>query len=107
MDNLDREIRAAIAARCLLEFVYEGHSRIVEPHDYGLQHGVAKLLAYQRGGTSRSGRLPSWRLFLVSKMSDPSPTRNPFAGAREVPGEHMQWDRLYASVSKRPVRGLV
>jgi hypothetical protein len=101
---MDKEIRAAIANRRLLKFMYDGCLRIVEPHDYGIHKGVAKLFCYQVGGQSRSGKLPEWRLFALSKMSDPDPTNQPFAGPRAVSGAHLVWDELFASVSRPPFR---
>lgn len=50
---MEGKIIAAIAAKKVLSFTYRGLSRIVEPHVYGIQDGVAQLLGYQiRGGSS-------------------------------------------------------
>jgi hypothetical protein len=84
--------------------MYGGYPRIVEPHDYGIQKDVVKLFGYQIGGESRSGKLPEWRLFVLSKISDPDATNEPFAGPRPVSGDHLVWDELFASVSRAPFR---
>ena len=104
---MDREIRAAISGRHLLRFRYGDCLRIAEPHDYGVQRGVVKLFAYQVGGESKSGKLPEWRMFIVSKMrplgpDDPSPATQSFPGSRPVAGGHNEWDELFASVSRKP-----
>ena len=101
---MDKEIRAAIANRRLLKFMYDGCFRIVEPHDYGILNGVVTLFCYQVEGQSRRGRLPDWRLFVLSKMSDADPTNEPFAGLRPVFGDHLVWDEIFASVSRPPFR---
>ena len=101
MDELDRLIRDAIARRRKLRFRYDGHQRIVEPHDYGRQKGVRKVFCYQTGGTS-TGALPDWRMFFVGKISNAETTDESFPGSRPVNGRHQKWDQLYASVS-RPI----
>ncbi|MGI9039773.1 MAG: hypothetical protein ACR2HK_01475 [Gemmatimonadales bacterium] len=61
-------VRAVISHQ-VVEFEYHGHHRIVEPHLVGIhQAGEAMLLAYQTGGTSRSGELPGWRTFIVAEI---------------------------------------
>jgi hypothetical protein len=99
---MDKEIREAIVRRRKLKFMYDGKPRLVEPHDYGIHAGVIKLLAFQVGGES-SGKLPGWRTFIVSKMSGPGPTGEQFSGPRPVTGPHMEWDELFASVSRTDI----
>ena len=41
----------------MLEFVYSGRTRIVEPHVAGIKGGRQGMLAYQTGGQSSSGKL--------------------------------------------------
>src|SRR5688572_5780311 len=55
---LDEHLRFAIANRRLIGLKYSGSVRVVEPHDYGVQKGVPRLLGYQQSTVS-SG----WRLF--------------------------------------------
>jgi len=63
---MNQIIRDAIHNRSVLKFTYHGHPRIVETHAYGLslaEHEVIRC--YQTGGTSRSGKVPDWRLMRV------------------------------------------
>src|SRR5205807_10153600 len=79
----------------LLRFVFGGQKRIVEPHDYGIQKGLIRLLAYQTGGQSNTGRLPAWRLMEVAKMSEIEMLDETFSGSRgESSQQHREWDQL-------------
>ncbi|HWX54872.1 MAG TPA: WYL domain-containing protein [Verrucomicrobiae bacterium] len=91
----------AIHRRRLIRFLFDGKERTAEPHDYGVQNGVTRLLAYQTGGQS-SGRLPGWRWFDVTRTSNLSLLDQPFPGNRPSPtGKHHQWDTVFARVSQR------
>ena len=91
----------AIAQRELISFVYQGKLRIAEPHDYGVQNGVERLLCFQVGGDSNSGRLPSWRLIDVPEMGNIKLTNRKFPGNRPAPsGQHHRWDVLFDRVSE-------
>jgi hypothetical protein len=89
----------AINTRHQASFVYQGKLRIVEPHDYGVQNHQARLLSYQIGGQSGSGRLPNWRMFDVNKMSDFKLLEKTFPGNRPAKQQY-QWDTLYARVGE-------
>src|SRR5580765_8158239 len=92
-------ILRAIRYRHLIRLRYGGKDRIVEPHDYGIQNGVVRLLAYEVGGTS-TGRLPNWRWFDINQMSDLQLLDEGFAGGRSVPsGKHHTWDQLFLRVA--------
>ena len=52
--ELDQRLRSAIRNKQLLEFNYHGNDRVVEPHDYGIQNGIVRLLCWQVGGRSRT-----------------------------------------------------
>src|SRR5882724_955501 len=85
----------AINTRHQISFTYQGKPRVVEPHDYGMQNGRARLLSYQTGGKSGSGRLPDWRWFDVAKMSDFKVLEKTFPGNRPAPsGKHHEWDTV-------------
>lgn len=57
-------IGTGIRDRWRLEFVYEGHPRVMDPHSYGvLSTGPLALSGYQVRGSSRSGPVPDWRTF--------------------------------------------
>ena len=42
-------LQAAIKQKRLVELIYKEKVRILEPHDYGVHKGSAKLLGYQVG----------------------------------------------------------
>lgn len=101
--EVDALIRQAIYERRLLQLVFNGQPRVVEPHDYGVIKGDAKLLAYQVGGVSSSGDLPDWRFFRVAKMENLEILDTRFAGAREPEGGgHHDWDELFMRVEDPP-----
>jgi len=102
--EVDALIRQAIYERRLLQLVFNGHPRVVEPHDYGIIKGDTKLLAYQIGGASSSGGLPEWRFFSVSKMEDLEILDTRFAGPREDDGGHHDWNELFMRVEAPPQR---
>jgi hypothetical protein len=106
MADNDALIRQAIAERHLIRFEFDGLVRIAEPHDYGMRKDVRQLLAYQLGGKSKSGRLPSWRWFTVSRMSALEILPETFAGGRATPsGKHSDWERLFVRVEgAKPAR---
>jgi hypothetical protein len=66
-ERLDQILRRAIAEKRLIRFEYKGKERIVEPHDYGIEKRIARLLSWQVGGQS-DGRIPEWRWFDVGDM---------------------------------------
>ena len=98
LPDLDAKIRAAIDQKRLVELVYGNKRRVVEPHDYGIQKGKVKLLAYQVGGSS-TGRLPNWRWLEVDAISELRLLDRTFPGGRPSPsGKHHKWDQLFARV---------
>lgn len=101
--EVDRLLREAIAGRRVIRFVLDGLVRVAEPHDYGTLKEVARVLVYQVGGKSHSGRLPDWRLVTVDKMSQLEVLERTFAGPRASPtGRRHHWERLFASVAREP-----
>jgi hypothetical protein len=96
--NLDEVLRLAIEHKRLLRLRYRDKDRIVEPHDYGIQNGSTKLLAYQIGGSS-SGRLPNWRWLETDLISNVDLLNQTFPGGRPTPsGQHHKWDKLFIRV---------
>jgi len=84
----------------VIEFVYEGVPRVVEPHVYGQKDGTEQLLAYQVQGESSSNGLPEWRRFNISKMSNLALTNRHFTGRRPtLSGEHAPFDDYFIVVS--------
>jgi len=101
--EIDELLRIAIEHRRIVRLRYRNNNRIVEPHDYGIQNGRLRLLAYQIGGSS-SGPLPNWRWMDVDQISDLQVLDRTFEGGRQTPsGKHHKWDRLYSRV--RPADG--
>jgi hypothetical protein len=96
----DALIRSAIAERRLLQITYDEGLRLAEPHDYGVLRGTEEVFCWQREGASGEG----WRHFFTSKISAVSLTDNRFRGGRPVSGRHIEWDELYASVSRKPFK---
>ena len=91
-------LRQAIHEKRLVRFVYQGKTRIAEPHDYGVMKGVDRLFCYQLRGES-SGPLPNWRLVDLLKISKLELLNQTFAGSREAEYEkHFNWDKIYARV---------
>lgn len=96
--DIDLLIRQAIEQRLLLWLRYKGRERIVEPHDYGIHNGLAKLLAYQIGGSS-SQKLPNWRWIETGLISDIRLLPETFPGGRPAPsGKHHRWEKLFLRV---------
>jgi WYL domain len=97
--DIDMLLRAAISQRRQIRFWYRGKERIAEPHDYGIQNGAVRLLAFQIGGESGSGHLPAWRLIDVSGVTGLEILDRTFAGNRPAPsGKHHNWDQLWLRV---------
>jgi predicted DNA-binding transcriptional regulator YafY len=96
--ELHQLIYSAIQNKRLIRFGYENKERIVEPHDYGIQKNIARLLSWQLGGQS-SGHIPGWRWFDVAKMHDLEILDRSFAGNREASSKHHQWDEIFIRVA--------
>lgn len=65
---MNREIIEAIENLNVIEFYYEGESRIVQPYCYGVSKaGNDVLRAFQIDGYSSSNKM-WWRLYTVKKM---------------------------------------
>jgi hypothetical protein len=93
-------IRFAIANRRLAEVRYGGSTRLIEPHDYGVQSGRERLLVFQRRGPARPGHKPiGWRLLEVPKIEAFTILDGTFAGSRvRSQGTHYDWEVVYARV---------
>ncbi len=96
--EIDELLRVAIQEKRLVQLIYRHRPRIVEPHDYGIQKGSIKMLAYQVGDPS-SGPLPNWRWMEVELISEIRLLNRTFPGGRPSPsGKHHQWDQLFVRV---------
>lgn len=99
--SVDEQLRFAIANARLIQLSYNGRDRVVEPHDYGLQKGTKRLLAYQvrRTGDASERGVTGWRLLDVSKIDRCSVMEESFGGSRGTSHEHHYvWDTVYARV---------
>ena len=91
----------AISGKRLINFSYKNKQRMAEPHDYGIQNGIRRLLCYQVGGQTNTGRLPSWRLVDVDAMKDLQISDRIFAGNRAPEsGKHHSWEVIFARVGE-------
>lgn len=68
---MNKMICSAISTRSVVNFDYDGGSRIVEPHCHGTSTAGKELLrGFQTAGASESGESYGWKLFDVAKISD-------------------------------------
>jgi hypothetical protein len=99
VDTIDERLRLAITRKCLVKLSYNGSHRVVEPHDYGVQKGAARLLAYQQKAFGPKKSETGWRLFDVAKIEELAVLDTPFKGSRGTSHQqHHSWDILYARV---------
>jgi len=80
---MDADIAKAIHHKLVLEFEYNEHLRVVEPHAYGLSmtnHEVIR--GYQVKGTTDAGSVPQWHLFEVKQITKLKVTDRHFGGMR-------------------------
>ena len=98
--SVDVRIREAIGGKNLLQLRYKNQTRVVEPHDFGVRHGVEWLLAYQLNSTGSTGsHAVGWRLFDVGKIAALSVLEAKFEGSRrDSSHNHYAWDVLHARV---------
>ena len=102
--SIDEQLRFAIAHKRLIQVTYDGHVRVLEPHDYGIQKKATRLLAYQvRGGSAHAntgGR--GWKLLNISKIEACSVLDDRFPGSRASNQQHLVWDQVFARVDEIP-----
>jgi hypothetical protein len=90
------DIEVAIEDRHLLQFRYDGFTRLVEPYAFGVSNrGRYTLRAYQVEGGSDSGRTEGWKLFHVADMESIVVTPRPFPAPRP---EYRRDDRVFARI---------
>jgi len=78
----ESDIYTGIHGRRLLEFVYRGRRRVVEPYAYGADAGGHPILrAYQASGESDSG-VPAWKLFRFEEIAELNILEDTFEGPR-------------------------
>ncbi len=90
------DIEVAIDDRHLLQFRYDGFTRLVEPHAFGVsRRGRYTLRAYQVDGGSESGQTQGWKLFHVADMEAIVVTPRQFVGPRP---DYRREDRVFARI---------
>ena len=97
-------ICTAIEQTRMMQLLYHGKIRIVEPHDHGVLNGSVQMLGYQVKGAS-SRRLPNWILMKTEEITDLTLLEQTFPGGRPTAsGNHIKWDKLFIRVKPAAVR---
>ena len=98
---MNHDLVLAIMEKRLVAFAYKaGQTRIVEPHDYGIRHGVEYLLGYQISGESRSGAPHGWKQFEVDWIRELRVLDRRFSGTRaDRDQHHREWNTVFARVT--------
>ncbi|HEX4170457.1 MAG TPA: hypothetical protein VHZ55_33750 [Bryobacteraceae bacterium] len=100
-------ICTAIEQTRLIQLIYHGKIRILEPHDHGIRNGSVQLLGYQVAGASRR-RLPNWLLMKTDEITGLNVLDQTFPGGRPTSsGNHIKWDKLFIRVKPAPVHSAV
>ena len=94
------KIRKAIKEKKMISFDYNGYHRIAEPHVCGNKNRKDGILVFQKRGQSSSGRLPSWRMMHLKKITNLKILDEEFPGRRPVPNKHVVWTVIYFLVGK-------
>jgi predicted DNA-binding transcriptional regulator YafY len=97
--TIDEQLRFAITNKRLVKLSYSRSLRVVEPHDYGVQKGVVRLLAYQQRNLGPKKSERGWRLFDVRKIEELVVLDTAFQGSRGASHQdHHVWDIVYERV---------
>ncbi|MDQ7064657.1 MAG: hypothetical protein Q9P90_10480 [candidate division KSB1 bacterium] len=100
MMSVEGMIGQAIKYKRILEFSYNGHFRVVEPHVPGVSNGKLQFLGYQISGSSSSGGIPQWRRFDLDRIRNLVISDQVFPGRRPFPsGRHSPWDQELAIIN--------
>lgn len=102
--SLEQRLHDAIDAQLVVQFYYDGHLRIAEPHVLGVKDGRLHVLTYQVGGTSSSRSLPDWRRFFVDELSQLQVTSQAFSPQQLAFRRHSAFDRQIAVVRRALAR---
>ena len=97
-------IKQAIRAKQSIEAVYQGHPRVLSPHALGWKGDEYHLIAYQTGGTSKSGPLVpgsdwNWRCMRVAELIGVRPSSDPFQSVSLHKKPNTCIDRIDVEVS--------
>ncbi len=92
------QICTAIEQTRMIQLIYHGKVRILEPHDHGVLNGSVQLLGYQVAGAS-SRPFPNWLLMKTAEIINLELLDQTFRGGRPTPtANHIKWDRLFIRV---------
>lgn len=91
-------LASAISQRSVIQFTYEGLSRIVEPHLLGVENGLLAIEAFQIGGRSRRGGLPQWRNFHVGDIRDLCVMEQTFHVRSDFNPQRSRWEQILTCV---------
>jgi len=90
-------LRAAIEDKRMIQLVYHGMGRLLEPHDHGILNGSVQLLGNPVAGFS--GRpIPNWILMKVDEIVDLNCWSELAGGRPADSGKHLKWDVLFIRV---------
>ncbi len=68
---METQLCSAIASHLIIEFDYDGHHRVANPHTVFIaKNGNATLEAWQTGGTSKHTPPPDWGNFNITKITN-------------------------------------
>lgn len=88
------EICNAIRNKNIIEFIYDGENRTVEPHCYGFTTKENEAIrAYQIAGYSSSGKM-GWKLYDLSKAKNMKVLDETF----NVRGDYKKGDKGMSSI---------
>ncbi len=80
---MNQTICAAITSRTCLQVVYDGFTRLVEPHTYGVTRKDKECVrVWQVSGGSESGEYTGWKMMSVEKIERIVPTNTPSQAPR-------------------------
>ena len=89
-------ITDAIQNRNLMSFIYDGFSRTLEPHTYGIDsRGHMAMRAYQVSGGSKSGEYAGWKIFHICEISNVRIQSETYAGPRR---DYKRDDKTFLSI---------
>lgn len=78
------EICGAIAGRRLVELVYNGQQRLIEPYSHGFSSdGREMLVGFQCAGGSDSGQVEGWKALAVERIEQLAVVDVSFIPSRE------------------------
>ncbi|HKQ22208.1 MAG TPA: hypothetical protein VJS91_09225 [Nitrososphaeraceae archaeon] len=96
LESLKHTIKDAIRNKKVIEFNYDGHHRIAEPHVHGISNGNYEIETYQLAGGSNRGGIPDWRRIIGVKITTLQVTEQRFKGRRpNTSGKHTPFDEIF------------